>query len=40
MLKKYTIILIFSIILSFISSLAEVYLFPNILKIIISLYVK
>ncbi len=40
MLKKYTVILIFSIILSFISSLAEVYLFPNILKIIISLYVK
>ena len=33
-------LLIFSIILSFISSLAEVYLFPNILKIIISLYVK
>ncbi len=38
MLKKYTIILIFSIIISFISSLSEVYLFPNLLKLIISLY--
>lgn len=40
MLKKYTIILIFSIIASFISSLLETYLFPNILKVIISLYIK
>lgn len=38
MLKKYTIILIFSIIISFISSLSEVYLFPNLLKLIVSLY--
>ena len=38
MLKKYTIILIFSIITSFISSALEVYLFPNLLKLIISLY--
>lgn len=38
MLKKYTIILIFSIITSFISSASEVYLFPNLLKLIISLY--
>ena len=38
MLKKYTIILIFSIIISFISSLSEVYLFPNLLKLIVYLY--
>lgn len=38
-LKKYTIIFIFSIIITFISSLLEVYLFPNLLKLIISLYV-
>lgn len=38
MLKKYLIILMFSIILSFISSLLEAYLFPNLLKLITSLY--
>ena len=37
--KRYVVILVFSII-SFISSVLEVYLFPNLLKIIISLYVK
>ena len=40
MLKKYVIILIFCVIASFISSILEVYLFPNILKVIISLYTK
>ena len=40
MLKRYVVILLFSIIISFISSLLEVYLFPNLLKIIIDLYVK
>ena len=39
MLKRYVIILSFSIIISFISSFLEVYFFPNILKIIISIYV-
>ena len=39
MLKRYLIILSFSIIISFISSFLEVYFFPNILKIIISIYV-
>ena len=39
-LKKYIIILLFSVIVSFISAISEVYLFPNILKIIISLYTK
>lgn len=39
MLKKYLVILIFSIIISFLSSLLEVYIFPNILKFIISIYV-
>ena len=39
-LKKYIVILLLCIILSFISSLLEVYLFPKILKIIISLYIK
>ena len=38
MLKKYFIILLIAIILSFISSLLEVYIFPNLLKLIISLY--
>lgn len=38
MTKKYIIILIISIILSFISSISEVYIFPNILKVIISIY--
>ena len=37
-LKKYSIIFTFSIIVTLISSLLEVYLFPNILKLIISLY--
>lgn len=40
MLKRYVVILLFSIIISFISSILEVYLFPNLLKIIIDLYVK
>lgn len=40
MLKRYFIILVFSIIVSFISSVLEVYLFPNLLKIIIGLYIK
>lgn len=39
MLKKYSIILMFCIILSFISSLLEVYLFPNILKLVIKYYI-
>lgn len=39
MLKKYIVILMFCIIISFISSLFEVYVFPRILKFIISLYV-
>ena len=39
-LKKYIIILIICVILSFISSILEVYLFPYLLKIIISLYIK
>lgn len=38
MLKKYIVILIISIILSFISSLLEVYLFPNILKLVVKYY--
>ena len=40
MLKKYVIILIFGVIASFISSILEVYMFPNLLKVIISLYTK
>lgn len=39
MLKKYIVILMGCIIISFISSLLEVYLFPNLLKLIISIYV-
>lgn len=39
-LKRYLIIFIFCIIISFISSLLEVYVFPNLLKIIISIYLK
>lgn len=39
MLKKYSVILMFCIILSFISSLLEVYLFPNLLKLIIKYYI-
>ena len=38
MLGKYLIILLFSLIISFISAMTEVYLFPRVLKIIISLY--
>ena len=38
MLKKYIVIVIISIILSFISSLLEVYLFPNILKLVVKYY--
>ena len=38
-LKKYSIILLFCIIVSLISSVMEVYLFPNLLKLVISLYV-
>lgn len=40
MLKKYVVILMFSIIVSFVSSVLEVYLFPNILKLVISFYVS
>ena len=39
MLKKYFIILMFCIIISFISSLIESYIFPTLLKIIIKLYI-
>ncbi len=39
MLKKYCVILMGSIIISFTSSLLEVYFFPLLLKLIISLYV-
>lgn len=39
MLKKYLIIFLFCLVLSFISSLLEVYLFPFILKQVISFYV-
>ena len=38
MLKKYLIILLFSIIITFISSMLEVYVFPKLLKMIIFLY--
>lgn len=38
MFKRYFVILIICIMISFLSSILEVYLFPNILKIIISLY--
>lgn len=38
-LKKYSIIFAGSIIITLISSLLEVYLFPNILKLIISIYI-
>ena len=38
MFKKYCVILVFSIIFSFISSLFEVYVFPYLLKIIINIY--
>ena len=39
MLKKYIVILAISVILSFISSLLEVYLFPNILRLISIYYI-
>ncbi len=39
MLKKYLVILMFCIIVSFLSSLLEVYVFPSILKVMISIYV-
>lgn len=39
MFKRYVVILIFSVIISFISSVLEIYLFPSLLKIIIGLYV-
>lgn len=38
MIKKYFVILIMCIILSFISSLLEVYVFPNILKLVVKYY--
>lgn len=38
MLKKYLVILALCIILAFISSVLEVYLFPNLLKFIINFY--
>ena len=38
MLKKYIVILMLCIIISFISSLLEVYIFPSLLKLISSLY--
>lgn len=38
MLKKYLVILMLCIILSFISSLLEVYVFPNILKLVVKYY--
>lgn len=40
MIKRYFVIFIFCIIVSFISSVLEIYFFPNILKIIIRLYVN
>lgn len=39
MLKKYIVILMMCIILSFVSSLLEVYVFPILLRLIISVYV-
>lgn len=39
MLKKYIVILMLCIILSFISSLLEVYIFPNLLKLVIKYYI-
>ena len=39
MLKKYTVILMLCIIISFISSLLEIYLFPNLLKLVIKYYI-
>jgi len=39
MLKKYFVILLFCLVVSLVSSVMEVYLFPNLLKLVISLYV-
>ena len=39
MFRKYFIIFMMSIILSFVSSILEVYLFPNVLRMMIGLYV-
>lgn len=39
MFKKYTVILMLCIIISFISSLLEIYLFPNLLKLVIKYYI-
>ena len=39
MIKRYVVILLFCIVISFLSSVMEVYLFPNLLKVIISLYI-
>ena len=38
MLKKYLVILMFSVVISFISSFLEVYLFPNLLKLVVKFY--
>ena len=38
-IKKYTVILIMCIISSFVSSLLEVYLFPNLLKLVVKYYI-
>lgn len=38
-IKKYLVILLLCIILSFISSLLEVYLFPNLLKLVVKYYI-
>lgn len=40
MLKKYFVILMFCIILSFLSSVLEVYVFPRLLKLVISIYIS
>ena len=40
MLKKYIVILMICIILSFIASLLEVYVFPNLLKLVVKYYIK
>ena len=40
MLKKYGVILMFCIILSFVSSVLEVYVFPKVLKLFISIYIS
>jgi hypothetical protein len=38
MLKRYIVILMFCIIISFISSILEVYLFPSVLKLVVKYY--